>query len=99
MGGTRGYRQALRDSKEWHAEDPSFHETALRNLEKGRLTEWKEEQILEAIRNFYDRMGRAPRYEELRQSKGLPDYKTIWRKFGSSRSAIAKALNQSDMAQ
>lgn len=82
-----------------HAEDPFFHETALRNLEKGRLTEWKEEQILEAIRDFHRRMGRAPRYNELRQVNGLPDYKTIWRKFGSSRSAIAKALNQSHMVQ
>jgi hypothetical protein len=82
-----------------HAEDPFFHEVALRNLAKGRLTEWKEERILEAIRDFYARMGRAPRYDELRPVNGLPDYKTIWRKFGSSRSAIAKALNQSDMVQ
>jgi hypothetical protein len=80
--------------KSRHVKDPSFHETALRNLEKGRLTEWKEEQILEAIRKFHDRGGRAPRYDELRQVNGLPDYKTIWRKFGSSRTAIAKALGK-----
>ncbi len=94
MGGTRGYRQAFGDQRSRHAEDPVFHETALRNLEKGRLTEWKEELILEAIRSFYHRTGRTPRYDELRQANGLPDYKTIWRKFGSSRTAISLALGE-----
>lgn len=74
-----------------HSEDPVFHEKALRNLEAGRLTEWKEEQILDAIRDFQTRHGRPPRYEELRAANGLPDYKTIWRKFGSSRDAIQAA--------
>lgn len=83
-------RSAIQRSR--HAEDAFFHETALRNLEKGRLNEWKEERILEAIRSFYDRMGRAPRYGA-KQANDLPDYKTIWRKFGSSRIAISKALN------
>jgi hypothetical protein len=75
-----------------HAEDPAFHDKALSNLKKGRLNEWKKEQILQAIRDFEALNGRSPRYEELRASSGLPDYKTIWRKFGSSRDAI-KAAN------
>jgi hypothetical protein len=74
-----------------HTEDPVFHELALSNLKKGRLTEWKKEQILQAIRDFQAQNGRPPRYEELRASNGLPDYKTIWRKFGSSRDAIEAA--------
>lgn len=77
-----------------HSEDSAFHEKALGNLEKGRLNEWKEEQILEAIRCFKTSHGRPPRYEELRAANGLPDYKTIWRKFGSSRTAIVQAIGQ-----
>ena len=45
MGGIGGYGETLRGSKN-QARWRSFHETALRNLDEGRLTEWKEEQIL-----------------------------------------------------
>lgn len=81
-----------------HAGDPAFHETPLRNLEKGRTNAWTKRGILEAIRAFSDRVGRSPSYAELRSANGLPDYKTIWRKFGSSRIAIEQAI-RSKMAK
>lgn len=76
-----------------HAEQPEFHEAALRGLERGRqAASWTEEQILLAIRGFQAKFGRPPAYEEFNKDNGLPDYKTVWRKFGSSKVALTLAL-------
>lgn len=87
----RGEIQRLR-----HSEDSVFHEKALRNLEKGRLTEWKNEQILEAIRNFQAAHGRPPRYKELRTEKWAPrlqnDLEEVW--FQSRRHQVCQARSR-----
>lgn len=78
-----------------HATDPKSHEAALRALERGRQTQaWSREQILEAIRAFHARVGRPPAYGDFRKQYGLPDYKTVWRRFRSSKVAVAIALGQ-----
>lgn len=99
-GDPEGADQRSEIQRRRHAEEPRFHEAALRGLEQGRAVQaWSEEQILQAIRDFHTRVGRPPAYEEFRKKYGLPDYKTVWRKFGSSRVAVAMALGpESDHA-
>lgn len=76
-----------------HVKDAHFHEAALEALERGRAVHaWSEEQILQAIREFHAREGRPPSYYDFRKKCGLPDYKTVWRRFGSSKVAVALAL-------
>lgn len=84
-----------------HAENPHFHDSALGALERGRkVRAWSEEQILQAIREFHARVGRPPAYEEFRKKCGLPDYKTVWRRFGSSKVAVEIAFRDgADHAQ
>jgi hypothetical protein len=78
-----------------HAEQPDFHKAALEALERGRqINAWAEEQILHAIRGFHVRFGRPPAYEEFRKCNGLPDYKTVWRRSGSSEIAVSLALGK-----
>lgn len=74
--------------------DPSFHEAAIKGLEKGRETRaWSDSEILEAIRDFVRREGRTPEQHEFRGELGLPGYGTVWRRLGPVAEAVEQAVS------
>lgn len=77
-----------------HANNPEFHKTSLEILKRSREARfWSEERILEAIRDFHSRAGRPPSYYDFRRTMELPDYSTLWKRFGSMGVAISRALD------
>lgn len=75
-----------------HQEDSGFHKASLRILKRsGEARYWSEERILTAIRDFHAEEGRPPSYSDFRTDR-LPDYATLWRRFGSIGIAISRAL-------
>ena len=79
--------------KRRHEKDPEFHKASLDILRQSREARfWSEERILEAIRDFHSKTGRPPSNYEFRKTKELPDYATLWRRFGSIGVAISRAL-------
>lgn len=77
-----------------HANDPEFHEASLKILKRSREARfWSEERILEAIRDFHAKTGRAPSYYDFRKTKELPDYATLWKRFGALGVAISSAFD------
>lgn len=76
-----------------HEEDTEFHEASLEILERSREARfWSEERILEAIRDFLSEKGYSPSYQDFQTTKELPNYATLWRRFGSIKVAISRAL-------
>lgn len=78
-----------------HQADHEFHTASLKTLKRSREARyWSEEGILRAIRDFHSKEGRPPSYSDFRRTSGLPDYATLWRRFGSIRVAISRALSE-----
>lgn len=82
------------NQKKRHAKDPAFHKASLEILKQSREARfWSEDRILEALRDFHARTGRAPSYYDFRKTKELPDYTTLWKRFGSLGVAISRAFD------
>lgn len=76
-----------------HKEDLEFHTASLKTLKRSREARyWSEERILGAIRDFHSKEGRPPSYYDFRGTSALPDYATLWRRFGTLNVAISRAL-------
>lgn len=74
--------------------DPVLHQAALNGLEKGRESRmWSESDILQAIRDFVQREGRAPQQHEFRSDLGMPGYGTVWRRLGPIAAVIKQAVS------
>jgi hypothetical protein len=75
--------------------EPAYREASLRGLAKAtEACSWSDEAIVEAIRSFYRKQGRLPKQADFRSAKGLPGYGTVWRRFGSTKEAVAFALRE-----
>lgn len=80
-----------------HANDPEFHKTSVQILKRSRESRyWSEERILKAIRDFRSKTGWPPSYYDFRKTKELPDYATLWKRFGSLKVAISRALGEAE---
>lgn len=80
-----------------HAKDPEFHRASLEILKRSREARfWSEERILQAIRDFHSKTGQPPSYYDFRKTKELPDYATLWKRFGSLGVAISRALGDAE---
>ncbi|MGH2529408.1 MAG: homing endonuclease associated repeat-containing protein [Actinomycetota bacterium] len=83
-----------------HANDPEFRKASLEILKRSREARfWSDERIIGAIRDFHAQEGRPPSYHDFRRTKELPDYATLWKRFGSIRVAISRALGDLDEQQ
>jgi hypothetical protein len=75
--------------------DATYRESSVRGLAKANeARSWSDEAILEAIRAFSRQQGRVPKQAEFRSGNGLPGYGTVWRRFGSTKVAVAFALDK-----
>lgn len=74
--------------------DPAFRQAALNGLKKGRESRmWSESDILQAVRDFVQREGRAPQQHEFRSDLGMPGYGTVWRRLGPIADVIKQAVS------
>jgi HNH endonuclease len=75
--------------------DPAFHQAALNGLKRGRESRmWSESEMLQAIRDFVRKEGRAPQQHEFRRDLGMPGYGTVWRRLGPVTDVISRALSE-----
>lgn len=54
---------------------------------------WSESDILQAVRDFVQREGRAPQQHEFRSHLGMPGYGTVWRRLGPIADVIKQAVS------
>lgn len=87
-----------RRTRNLHKTNPTYHQSALRGLDKGRRQgRWPADAILAAIGGFRARAGRWPGQQDFRVANELPSYGTVRRRFGSAVLAAQLAAERTSI--